>query len=200
MAKKLKPRPTLPAPLNDNAAGSKLARAARNVGDPDVGEQETTLVAPEVLSADSGSDLAHVMLQARSHYSGPLPRADEFAQYEQARAGSADRILALAESEQQARHELDRRQLDLVAQQLTRDSDERKRAQWMSFGLIVLGLFFIAGLAWYGKPTFAISLALASVGGISVAAAVVTYVKGGRRKMESLSISKATTSGTNQPD
>jgi len=38
-------------------------------------------------------------------YSGPLPPANQFAEYERALPGAADRILALAEKEAEHRHQ-----------------------------------------------------------------------------------------------
>lgn len=195
MAKKPRHRPSISAPLSDSAAASQIAR---------VPGPQAEVLASEVLQSAAGPDVAHLLLQAqhmtRSHYSGPLPPADQFAQYEQARVGAADRILALAENEQSNRHELERRQIDLVDQQLQRDSAERRRAQWMSFAVILLGIGLLSLLAWNERATGPLGWVLTSVGGVGAFAAAATYVKGLRRKSESTSASKSLSSPTVQPE
>lgn len=44
-----------------------------------------------------------------AHYSGPLPRPEDLAKYDQVVPGSAERIIAMAEREMAHRHEGDRR-------------------------------------------------------------------------------------------
>jgi uncharacterized membrane protein len=43
--------------------------------------------------------------QVAMSYSGPLPPANQFVEYERALPGAADRILALAEKEAEHRHQ-----------------------------------------------------------------------------------------------
>ena len=42
-------------------------------------------------------------LQVGSHWNAPLPHPNDFEHYERVHPGSADRILRMAETEQQAR-------------------------------------------------------------------------------------------------
>ena len=81
-------------------------------------EQSAPVLDPEIISrplaqATMGELQMAVMasLQASS-YSGPLPRGSEYELYERVFAGSADRILVMAEKEQDARIISDDKRLD----------------------------------------------------------------------------------------
>src|SRR6202034_4192812 len=57
-------------------------------------------------SEEKAADVVRTMLIAQSHI-GPLPPSREFAGYEQALPGAADRVLRMAESEQEHRDALE---------------------------------------------------------------------------------------------
>ena len=68
---------------------------------------------PEVLKrlpADEISRLVSIGLTVSKQHSGPLPRAEEFALYERTHEGTAERILAYMEREQNFRHDLARKE------------------------------------------------------------------------------------------
>lgn len=69
-------------------------------------------------------------------YEGPLPHPDLFKRYEETLPGAADRILKMAESEQNQRHQTNKELLAMYR-------DERKRGQY-------LGCFLSAGFALMG--------------------------------------------------
>ena len=84
-----------------------------------------------------------------STFSGPLPPASEFEHYNAVLPGAADRILALAEKEQQIR-------ADGQAGGLANDRRRVTGATWI--GLALIG---VAGLAtWMGQPWVALPLGL----------------------------------------
>ncbi|MXY74971.1 MAG: DUF2335 domain-containing protein [Acidimicrobiia bacterium] len=63
------------------------------------------LTAPDRSSdqPSSGHSETGVSLQVGSHWNAPLPHPNDFEHYERVHPGSADRILRMAETEQQAR-------------------------------------------------------------------------------------------------
>lgn len=66
---------------------------------------------------------------------GPLPPASEFGKYEQILKGAAERILAMAEKEQQHRHTLTEKHSLIAIEARADESQHVKRGQ--VFGLIV---------------------------------------------------------------
>lgn len=85
----------------------------------------------------------------KSTFSGPLPPANEFEHYNAVLPGAADRILAMAEKEQQIR-------ADGQAGMLANDGRRVTGATWI--GLALIG---VAGLAaWMGQPWVAAPLGL----------------------------------------
>jgi uncharacterized membrane protein len=93
-------------------------------------------------------------------YAGPLPPAQELAAYDQISAGFANRILTMAEKEQDHRHEIGRRQ---------------NRAQvWLSsagqiFGFI-LSLAIVSGGVWllaHDKPLIGFVSLLVGIGTVA---------------------------------
>ena len=81
-----------------------------------------------------------VRIEQRS-YSGPLPPPQVLADYEKTLKGSADRILQMAEREQEARHSIDREIIGNAAKQ-------HKRGQYMGCALVVVlaAMAFTLGL------------------------------------------------------
>lgn len=53
------------------------------------------------------------VIQRVSSFSGPIPHPEHFAKYEEVLSGAADRILAMAEKEQEVRHELEKKEAKL---------------------------------------------------------------------------------------
>lgn len=82
-------------------------------------------------------------------FSGPLPSPEAFRQYNEIVPDAGQRILAMAEKEQQIR-------ADWQSQAL---SNERKRIHGSVF--LGISLIIVAGIAtWFGNTTVAISLGL----------------------------------------
>ncbi|MDE0674060.1 MAG: DUF2335 domain-containing protein [bacterium] len=72
----------------------------------------------------SGHSETGVSLQVGSHWNAPLPHPNDFEHYERVHPGSADRILRMAETEQQARIH-------------TNEARERRLRTGMRFGVLV---------------------------------------------------------------
>lgn len=97
----------------------------------------TRAIAEEKLSSQQ-KNLVRVV---REESIGPIPTPDFLRQYNEICPGAADRIITMAEKEQQHAHNCDRWSFSLTS-----------RAQWISSGLILV--FFIFGflLIWNDKP------------------------------------------------
>ena len=104
------------------------------------------------------------ILGTRSHFSGPLPPPEIIEAYERILPGSANRILTMAEKNQDHRIEMELKKIVL-------DGDETKklissgiqrvpRGQW--FGFIITIAFLVAATicAWVGHPFTASILGL----------------------------------------
>lgn len=109
----------------------------------------------------SGQEEASLVVRTAA-YSGPLPPASEFARYESVLPGAADRILAMAEKEQEFQIEQARRALE-------HECRNRDRGQWFGFVslLAVLGCGF--GLAWLGAYKIAGTLFAVAIGAVLAA-------------------------------
>jgi len=106
------------------------------------------------------NDKNKVILSGRQKisYSGPLPPATEFAQYEQILNGAAQRILTLAEKEAEHRH---------IAEDKLLNSLER--GQLFAFILIVLSLVvMIIGIV-FNVPLATIPPAIVALSGLASA-------------------------------
>lgn len=136
--------------------------------------------AKTLLASDSNQDLAEFVSglpdEKRRHlvemlmvstriertFSGPLPPATDFEHYNAVLPGAADRIVAMAENEQQIRS-------DGQAGMLANDRRRVTGATWI--GLALIG---IAGLAiWMGQPMVALPLGLGGT-----ATALVRHITG----------------------
>ena len=86
-------------------------------------------------------------------HSGPLPAPQDFREYDQVLPGSAERILSMAEKEQQIR-ESD-----------TNHFFRNQRWHIISAGFVALGLVVVSGIAaWHGNVAIALPLGLVGLG------------------------------------
>jgi len=91
-------------------------------------------------------------------YSGPLPPATEFAQYERILNGAAERILTLAEKEAEHRRVIENKLIKSVA-----------RGQFFAFALILLSLaVMIVGII-FNVPLATIPPAIIALSGLATA-------------------------------
>lgn len=77
---------------------------------------------------------------ASASFSGPIPPPSLLASYDALQSGLADRIVSMAEKEQNSRHDIDARQLNLAEVALKARIKLDTRRQWLSF-IVVFGLF-----------------------------------------------------------
>lgn len=85
-------------------------------------------------------------------FSGPLPNPEAFAKYNKVLPDAADRIVRMAEKEQEIRHEAQRGAID----------NDRRRINATT--IVALSIVGVAGVAtWLGQELIAIPLGLAGV-------------------------------------
>lgn len=100
--------------------------------------ETTEAPAGEILQIDPASirQIALSVVQESSH-SGPLPSAEQYRQYEEILPGAAERILRMAEKEQDGRLEWQRKALD---------ASIRFRHRGQTFAGILAGLFVLVAV------------------------------------------------------
>lgn len=104
------------------------------------------------LVMDHPDELTTEVIHVQTSFSGPLPSPEDFARYNQTLPGAADRILAMAEKEQQIRANGQKGKLH-------NDSKRINTATFLGLMLIV-----VAGIAaWNGDIGIAVPLGLAGV-------------------------------------
>lgn len=115
--------------------------------------QQSDVGSPE--SPVSPLEQQGVLLQTQE-YSGPLPVPEHFARYEKVLPGAAERILRMAEMEQQKRN-------DLVEKDNAQVHIEYKRGQWIglfvvlaALGVVAFGLFHDQGWPAFGLGSITI--------------------------------------------
>ncbi len=106
--------------------------------------------------------------------SGPLPPASEFGKYEQILPGAAERILAMAEKEQQHRHALTEKHTHVAIEARAEESQHVRRGQ--VFGLIVSLTAIVAGAATSIIASVQGSVAGAIAGGIVGAGGLASVI------------------------
>ena len=109
---------------------------------------------------------------------GPLPPAEEFAAYDVAMPGAADRILAMAERRAAHTMELERRTLGVNEQIALGGLAYQQRGQVFALVIALAGMATSAGLAALHAQTAALAAALGTVvslGGAFITGKVLEY-------------------------
>lgn len=99
-------------------------------------------------------------MTAMASYSGPLPPANQFAQYEETLPGAADRILSLTEKEAEHRHKNE----DAIVEKSMFLGD---RGQIFAFILSLISLGGILASILLKQPTAAIAPTIIALTGLS---------------------------------
>jgi len=117
---------------------------------------------PEVLEAFIRSENFQAIITKQTMHSGPLPSPKTLKEYDSVLHGGAERIFAMAENEQLARHKYNQDALD-------GEINLDRRGQWMGFSIAIIILVIAAVFAWKGSTTFAGTLvAIDLIGLVSV--------------------------------
>ncbi|MCE8508801.1 DUF2335 domain-containing protein [Ruegeria pomeroyi] len=106
-----------------------------------------------------------VELEAQRFWSGALPRPEDFAKYAEIVADAPERILRMAEKEQDHR-------IDLERQIVPANNNAGARGQWLGAGISVLALVLAVVANWIGAP-WQVSTAIVGVPVLSVARSLV---------------------------
>ena len=135
------------------------------------------LVTPTKASSDSRV-ISHELSFSESIWMGPIPPPEILAGYEKALNGAADRILAMAETQQKHRHEMESKVLD---------SHIARSQQGLWCGLVVAigGLSVSAFSIYWGYSTAGVLL-----GSGTLASLVGVFVYGKREQKEELNAKK----------
>lgn len=123
-----------------------------------------------------GTKPAHVSLSAT--YSGPLPPPQVLDFYDKCVPGAANRIIAMAEKQQEHRLRIEEKAVD-------KSLEANKMGQIFAFVIAVLALLAITFLGYHGMQTTASALAVVTGGGI--VGAFIT----GRKEQKSTMAEKA---------
>ncbi|WP_420541551.1 DUF2335 domain-containing protein [Rhodosalinus sediminis] len=118
----------------------------------------------EIVHEDGTSE--QVELRTERFWSGALPRPEDFAKYAEVVPDAPERILQMAEREQQHR-------IDMESQIVPANNRAGTRGQWLGAGISALALILAVVSFWIGAP-WQVSVALVGVPVLSVARSLVT--------------------------
>ena len=88
--------------MSDKEEKQKLSSSRNNPDKPIIDNDENN-VSSESETLDDDINQATELVQQSAHFSGPIPSPNAMAKYEEVLPGSADRIMAMAEKEQNLR-------------------------------------------------------------------------------------------------
>lgn len=125
-------------------------------------DQKAEIVHPDGTKED-------VILRAERIWSGALPRPEDFAKYALTVPDAPERILRMAEKEQQHR-------IHLESQILPGNLSAARRGQWLGAGISALALILSVVAHSLGAP-WQVSVALVGVPVLSVARSLVNAFK-----------------------
>lgn len=117
---------------------------------------------------DDGSR-EEVELEAQRYWSGALPRPEDFARYAEVVSDAPERILRMAEKEQEHR-------INLESQIVPANNLAGKRGQWLGAAISIVALVLAVVASAIGAP-WQVSVALVGVPVLSVARSLVTAFK-----------------------
>lgn len=120
----------------------------------------------------------------REKFSGPLPKPEHFGQYERVLPGTAERILKMAEKEQDHRHAMDREEASQFRYALTEDIRSIHLGQRFTF--VLIAVMVISAIVFTALGMGYAALCTIIVAGITGLAAGVM----GRRQDPSTPLSK----------
>lgn len=121
----------------------------------------------KLLQNESPELRTHVLRVVRSvetSYSGPLPKPDDFAKYESVQKGAADRILTMAEKQQEHRIECEKM---IVSKNLRKD----QQGQYIGALIALVCISASVALGLLGHDTLG-----GIIGGATLLGAIVVFV------------------------
>lgn len=146
------PERDLPEPTKSNGDAQQAERVAQRA---------------EIIHDDGSRE--QVELRAERFWSGALPRPEDFAKYGEVVPDAPERILRMAEAEQQHR-------IDMEGQIVPANNKAGLRGQWLGAAISVVALALAVVASWIGAP-WQVSVALVGVPVLSVARSLVTALR-----------------------
>lgn len=122
----------------------------------------------EIVRGDGTRETVELRAE-RLSWSGALPRPDDFARFGEIVPDAPERILRMAEREQQHR-------IDLEAQIVPANNAAGRRGQWLGAGISVLAMVLAVLVVVLDGP-WQVAVALLGVPVLSVARSLVTAIK-----------------------
>lgn len=122
------------------------------------------------LPAKNQAPELHPRIQASySHVRGeitvsPLPNPADYGAYEQILPGAAERLMHMAEKEQEHVHAMQREDQKIFSRAVDYDYKGFRAGQWMGFGVALLAMIFAFALAWKGNNAAATGFGITGVG------------------------------------
>ena len=142
---------------------SKATRRSRNpIKAPSEPAEAVSSLLPDSVLQKLPEDLRNSVIESAS-FSGPIPPPAMLGKYEEHLTGSAERIVRMAEKEQEHRHNWE----DSVLASMDRDT---KRSQWMGLFIFIAIILSSFILAMYDKVVPASVLGILGIIGVFGAA------------------------------
>lgn len=125
---------------------------------PQIGAEQAVETIMSIVPEDKRNEALHALLVIRREesFEGPIPHPKMFKEYESILPGSADRILAMAEKQQEHRMGLEKTAVEGQVK-------SNLRGQIIGFIVLVLGLVLSVVFAFLGMKTFAGSFATGTI-------------------------------------
>lgn len=152
-----------PTPAEDSVDERERSLSTREAVNSILDDDDDTIIAEVLEGDDSGpvsrGDLRQVVTRM-SHHRGPLPHPDSLARYDAIIPDGAERIMRMAELEQQHRHAWEDGQQALVEGIAKDETKIAGRGQLLAAVLCVL--LIVAGVVfmWQGYPKLGASIIL----------------------------------------
>lgn len=112
------------------------------------------------------NDSSAVFVSSQSQFIGPIPPPDILKSYESNIPGSAERLIRMAEKEQDHRHEMQSKLINGQLNNTQRFYDERKRGQIFGLTIGLVGIISGSILAFNDKQIAGSFIGTAGIGGI----------------------------------
>ncbi|MCC2612643.1 DUF2335 domain-containing protein [Neorhizobium petrolearium] len=151
------PRSTVPAPPKPPEEAEFAKEIERRIG-------------PLVPSGARGQVVSTVMMMMSEQFSGPIAHPRHLREYEEILPGSAERIIQMAERQQQHNIDMESR---IVSAQVA----DQKRGMRYGMAALVVDIAAAAGVGMYGNNVLA-----GMILGVGVAGVVAAFIKGRHSK------------------
>lgn len=119
---------------------SKIKKKRKSNKDSTSNGRGVDVVSSKDVKDDAKRLIAELVSVRQETYSGPIPQASELEKYEKVLPGSADRIIKMAESQSEHRHELEKR---VVVSNITNEKRGMNYAFTLTLSLMIFGAVLI---------------------------------------------------------